>query len=136
MAKNQWDTVDDLAAEDIIDSRDMEKAIDELEGLVQETEDAEENGDNPNPMDEEQMALLKALKEARDCCGREWIHGVAFIRESYFKEYAEQLADDIGAIDKDAKWPANHIDWDAAADALKQDYSSCKINGVDYWFRD
>lgn len=31
------------------------------------------------------------------------------------EEFAEQLAEDIGAVDRNATWPNNHIDWEAAA---------------------
>ena len=81
-------------------------------------------------------ALLKALRETRDCCGREWIHGVQFIRDSYFEDHARELADDIGAIDKDAKWPCSCIDWEEAADQLKQDYSTTEIGGISFHYRD
>jgi hypothetical protein len=35
-------------------------------------------------------------------------------------EWAEQMAEDIGAIDRNATWPKNHIDWEAAAQELLQ----------------
>jgi hypothetical protein len=46
------------------------------------------------------------------------------VLDSYFIEYAEQLADDIGAIGRDA-----------AADALKQDYTEVTFGGHTYWWR-
>lgn len=58
-----------------------------------------------------------------------------FIEEEYFPTYAEELASDIGAIPADAKWPANHIDWAAAADELKTDYASVEFNGKTYLYR-
>lgn len=57
------------------------------------------------------------------------------IRDSYFTTYAEELADDIGAIDRDARWPLNHIDWEAAASELQMDYTSVTLDGIDYWIR-
>lgn len=41
------------------------------------------------------------------------------------EEYAENLADDIGAIDGDAKWPMMYIDWERAARDL--------VLGGDVW---
>lgn len=38
------------------------------------------------------------------------------------REFAEQLADDLGAVPDDAQWPLNHIDWDSAARELSMDY--------------
>jgi hypothetical protein len=59
----------------------------------------------------------------------------ALIRDSYFEDYARQLAEDIGAIDSKASWPNNHIDWEDATDALKQDYTEVDFDGVSYWIR-
>lgn len=81
---------------------------------------------------------LKALQELCDDAegySDDWTHGATLIRDSYFKEYAEQLADDIGAIDRKAGWPLTHIDWEAAADELKQDSTSVEFDGVEYWVR-
>lgn len=52
-----------------------------------------------------------------------------------FKEYAQELAENTGAIEKDFKWPAYCIDWEWAARELKMDYSSVEVDGTDYWFR-
>lgn len=123
----------DISSQDIINSRDMEKIIDELEDIEGAAKDEDEPGE---PLTEEQAEVLKALRAVRDECGSEWRHGVTYIRESYWKEYAQELADDIGAIPKDTGWPVSYIDWDAAADALLQDYSTTDIGGVDFHYRD
>lgn len=62
-------------------------------------------------------------------------HGESLIRDSYFEEYAEQLADDIGAIDRNAKWPVNCIDWEKAARELQYDYTEVDFDGEAYWIR-
>lgn len=82
----------------------------------------------------EELRTLKALEEEA-ASSPDWTYGETLIRDSYFREYAEQLADDLGAVDRDARWPVCYIDWDAAADALKQDYSSVDFDGVTYWIR-
>ena len=51
------------------------------------------------------------------------------IAESYFETYAQELAEDIGAIPSDLQWPVRHIDWEAAADELSQDYSEFDFDG-------
>jgi hypothetical protein len=51
------------------------------------------------------------------------------------EQTGSELAEDIGAIDRNASWPATYIDWEAAADSLKADYSSIDFNGEDYWIR-
>ena len=81
----------------------------------------------------EEAAELKALKaladDAEGYCD-DWKHGAALIRDSYFEAYAREMAEDIGAT-----WPNDHINWEAAADALKQDYTSADFGGVEYWVR-
>lgn len=39
------------------------------------------------------------------------------------EDFAQQIAEDIGAIDKNAGWPNNCIDWEYAAKELMWDYS-------------
>lgn len=81
-----------------------------------------------------ELKVLKALAEEGES-SPDWSYGEALISDSYFEEYAEQLAEDIGAIDRDAKWPLNHIDWSAAAEQLKQDYMNVDFDGQTYWIR-
>lgn len=60
---------------------------------------------------------------------------VTLIRDSYFKEYAQELAEEIGAIPDDASWPCRCIDWEKAAWELRMDYTSADFDGQTYWFR-
>jgi hypothetical protein len=55
------------------------------------------------------------------------------IREDYFTEYAQELAEDIGAVPREIGWPLYHIDWEAAADALKRDYMTVEFLGQTYY---
>lgn len=110
----------------VIDSRDIIARIRELERDT-DNEIASED-------DAEELRVLRALQdEAGPYC--EWADGATLIRDSYFVEYAQELAEDIGAIGHDLPWPACHIDWDAAADALKMDYTSVEFDGETYWVR-
>jgi len=62
-------------------------------------------------------------------------NGVYFIDEDYFEDYAKELAYDIGAISNDLEWPCTHIDWDAAADDLRADYTEVEFEGNTYLVR-
>lgn len=114
-------------AEDIIDSRDVIERIEELEDMA-------EDGDLDEDGTDELKALQALAKEAANYAP-DWEHGEALIRESYFVEYAEQLAEDIGAINRDAPWPQSHIDWEAAARELRIDYTDVDFDGVTYLIR-
>lgn len=136
-------------SEDIIDSRDIIARIEQLENEQTdlltnedgETVTVEELSDDARKAfyawEEENAHELDALRSLREGAesSPDWEYGETLIRDSYFEEYARDLAEDIGAIQKDAAWPNNHIDWEAAADALKQDYSCVSFDGVDFWIR-
>ena len=57
------------------------------------------------------------------------------IADSYFEDYARELAADIGAIDDSYSWPASCIDWKMAAEHLQMDYQSVSFEGREYWIR-
>jgi len=110
--------------DDILDSRDIMARIEELE----------ESGEDRTEQETEELRALQALTE--EACGSpDWEHGETLIRDTYFKSYAQELAEDIGAIDRNASWPSRCIDWEQAADELKQDYFSADFDGVTYWIR-
>jgi hypothetical protein len=118
--------------DEIIDSRDVIARIEELEEEQTRLEDAE---DGPFPEDDAQeLAALKALANQGGYIG-DWKYGATLINDDYFEEYARELAEDIGAISDDAKWPATCIDWGKAANELKMDYTSIDFAGSTYWVR-
>jgi hypothetical protein len=123
-------------SEDIIDSRDVIARIGWLEGEDCGDEKACDLDDCPRHVEDaaEELRQLKELDEEGSGLA-DWPHGETLIRDSYFEDYAEQYADGVGAINAAAGWPLNHIDWEAAADELKMDYTSIKFGDVTYWAR-
>lgn len=131
--------------DDVIDSRDVIERIEELQNerddleLLLEEEETylygceackewdEENGD-------ELRALLALQEEAEGYCP-DWTYGAQLIRDSYFVEYAQELAEDCGDFDNAARWPYNCIDWERAARELQYDYAAVDFDGVTYWVR-
>ena len=84
-----------------------------------------------------ELKALKALAaEAEGYCP-DWEHGETLIRESHFKDYAQELAEDCGMIKTDVsgQWPYTCIDWDQAARELKMDYTELEYDGVAYLAR-
>ena len=88
---------------------------------------------------EELQTLENLLKELKGYGGDEQWGGdwypATLIRYSHFEDYAQELAEECGLVDVDAKWPNNCIDWGKAACELQGDYSSVDYDGVTYWFR-
>lgn len=86
---------------------------------------------------DENQEEFNALESIVDECSGygDFEHGETLISEEYFPQYAEDFASDMGAIDRNANWPLNHIDWNAAADDLKTDYTATEIEGTTFYFR-
>jgi hypothetical protein len=134
--------------DDVIDSRDVIARIEELEGERDSFEIDAEILDEPdtignvevewaiqNEDDAKELKVLIELAEEAEGYASDWRYGETLIRDSYFEDYARQLAEDIGAIKENASWPNNYIDWEAASEALKLDYTSVEFDGVTYWVR-
>lgn len=86
-------------------------------------------------LDEDEQEELRILQEVKDevegYC--DWKGGEGLIRDSYFENYAQELAENIGAVERNVTWPP--IDWERAAEELKMDYTSVDFDGVEYWVR-
>lgn len=143
-------------SKNILDSRDLEQ---ELADLLEQFEDWRSNLTDEeihklaetlqievseltdedfrlewNSSDGERIAEIQKLKDEIF----NWNDGVTFIKDSYFEEFAEDEADQLGYFqncDKNA-WPYNCIDWGEAASQLQYDYSSVEFDGLTYWYRD
>ncbi len=112
-------------SQDTLDSRDIEERIEELEddNVIQKL-DAE---------DSTELAILRELRAEVQDNNTEWSDGVQLIRDSYFVEYAQELAEDIGQTVSAEKWPFNNIDWSSAARELQMDYTEVSFDGIAYW---
>jgi hypothetical protein len=121
----------DLTA-DIIDIRDIIARVEELEEL-------QEAGEHLQTPDCELTMLLSVLDDLQGMGGDEQWRGdwypVTLIRDSYFTQYAQELAEDIGAVKADAQWPHTCIDWEHAARELQYDYTAVDIGDLTYWTR-
>ena len=144
-------------SDDVIDSRDVIARIEELQDAKEEfvlNESMIPEDVNPNPSWEEvaiasndaesrwedtdegqELKSLLALQDQAEGYASDWKYGESLIRDSYFEDYAKELAEDTGAIDKNLSWPNNCIDWKQAARELQMDYTSVEFDGVTYWIR-
>jgi len=112
--------------EDIIDSRDV---IDRIEWLEDERDGLGINDEEVDELDELQRLALEGDNLSN------WLDGVTLIRDSYFKEYAQDYADDCGYLAGTQSWPYDCIDWDRAARELQMDFTSIEFDGITYWTR-
>lgn len=150
-------------SQDIIDSRDVIARISELEGRLEDEHNSQVKEDEANNAsaadDNDKVIVITDFEEwlklgvdngedecvelvtlrafAEEASGvADWRHGEAFIRDSYFEEYAWDLAEDLyGKELSEPRWPFDCIDWGRAADALLADYSAYDFDGVTYYAR-
>ena len=64
----------------------------------------------------------------------DWTANITLIDEGDFEEYAQEYARETGSRDLDS-WPNEHIDWEAAAEALAVDYQSVDYKETTYLYR-
>lgn len=134
--------------DDTIDVRDIIARVEELREERDDLQTALDGGsqEDVNALAEwetdnaEELAELESLLDDLNGMGgdEQWEgdwYPVTLIRDSYFQDYAQELAEDCGMIDTNAKWPMTCIDWEKAARELQWDYSSVGVNGVTYWTR-
>jgi hypothetical protein len=126
----------------LIDTRDLHDRYNELQEKIENAEmEWVERGeeDSPKPeaadvLDTEELSDWEELSDMEDGISDFW-YGETLIPDDEFTEYAEELADDLGLTPRDAGWPVTHIDWEAAADALRQDYTEYEWQGTTYLAR-
>ena len=127
----------DLRA-DVIDVRDIIERIEEIDRMADDVNDPAWRNENESEA-EEFDALHAIMAELAGEGGDEQWRGewypLTLIRDSYMEDYARELSEDIGAIDRNATWPNNYIDWEAATDALRMDYTAIEIDGITYQYR-
>ena len=109
---------------DILDSREIIDRIAELKAEDERDEDEQQ----------ELNGLVNLAKQLEGYCD-DWGYGVTLIHDTYFEDYAKELAWEIGAISPDHTWPLNCIDWEQAARDLQMDYTYATFNGEIYWAR-
>jgi hypothetical protein len=114
---------------DYIDTRDLVKRLDEIDTEVEEAQETQD-ADTEKELRVEQTEI----EAVEDYC-EDFRHGETLIPEDEFQEYARELAEDIGAIDRDAVWPLGCIDWKQAADELAMDYTLIEYRGQSFYVR-
>lgn len=119
--------------QDVIDSREVIERLAELAAAWMD----HANDPAAPALDDFEQAELETLTNLADQSDGidDWQYGVALIRESYFQDYAQDLAEDIGALPRERSWPNYCIDWEWAARELRMDYTSVDFDGVEYLVR-
>ena len=148
------DCIDDLTRNNIIDSRDIEALLEEFknttttctncdgEGSITIEGGIEDTCVDCNGVGEVidwELVDKDEYKEVSELCDaqptEDWIYGSTLVREDHWEDYAREYAEDIGALDDNARWPADCIDWEKAASELAMDYTTIEFGGHDWYAR-
>lgn len=134
--------------DDIVNRRDIEDRIDELESERTDFLDntcAEAKLDELDDGYDELREESTAIWEKQTDEGREWRTltdvleemGDAdyLVSERYFPKYIKETLEDCGDIPRNFPWYIE-IDWDATAENVKSDYSELEWDGHTYLYRD
>lgn len=114
-----------------IDTREL---LDELRGLVGGDED-HWDAEVVAELDDDEKERAEEIRTVLDEIGDEARYGAQMIREDSFVEYAQEFAEEVGAVNSDNAWPVYCIDWNRAADELRVDYTSVTFDGHDWLVR-
>lgn len=107
---------------------DLRSAVENWTEIVNARQEEERRDEYPGLEDISRLGELEALFGGLG----EGARYETAIRESDFEEYAEELAEETGAIDREQNWPNYCIDWERAARDLAMDYTSFEFEGVSY----
>lgn len=139
----------------IIDTRDLNERMEELQELRDTLEAVRDErkflGDSPSSTKKEIDDADLAVKEAElDFCETEaaelkeleelesevseWRDGNTLIHESEFVDYCKGLCEDCGDVPRNIPHYIE-INWEAAADNIKSDYSEVTYQGETYYVR-
>ena len=126
---NMTDIIDSLMNDCMIDGRDIQERIDELEALDAPTE--EESA--------ELTDLVAFLHEAMQY-NSDADEGETIIAESHFVDYIKYMIDDCYDLPAEltsGDWPYRHItiNYEAAAEEAKADYAELTFRGRNFYIQ-
>lgn len=133
-------TIDDFDGADFFDVRDVIARFEELESERNDLSKTKRKTFDASSESEEYAALQELLNNLKGDGGDHQWRGdwypVTLIRDSYFEDYAREMASNLyGREIDEAKWPFDCINWEKAATSLQQDYSSVGFRGDIYCYR-
>lgn len=126
----------DLTSASTFTGSDVEDLIDTLTDERDDLEDQDaDDDDNDGEIEvlNEQIKMLKEFLEELQANSSDWRHETV-IADDHFVAYAQDIADELSDADF-MQWPFDCIDWEKAADRLKEDYNSADLDGEEFWIR-
>ena len=136
MTTQTIETTEITSSADIIDVRDVIARVEALEATLPPSDESD-GLDNDERL--ELATLIALLDDLRGNGGDEQYQGdwypITLIADSYFADYAQELAEECGDLDREMRWPFTCIDWEKAARELQMDYTTTDFDGETFWYR-
>jgi flagellar hook-basal body complex protein FliE len=132
--KTSKSSTDELS---LTEEEEFEETLEELQEAIDEAQEALDQFNQSYEKDELDL-LTEVIAEGEDA--PDWNHGTAIIHENYFTQYTQDLIEDTCELPKEfisGQWPWSHvsIDFESAAEELKQDYKTIDADGQTYYLR-
>lgn len=133
---------EEIASLDYFDSRDVVERVTRLNERIENHGDMFTSEEMAHVRLERLVlhALLEELENDMPTSFGEPIStdtnsGVQGFAAHYAEEYAEEYAYETGAVER-GSWVERYIDWEKAAEDLKEDYTEVEILGHTFYLRD
>lgn len=117
-------------SEDYLNSSDIIARINELEGeLFDEDKNLVEGYDHEEFQEYEN---LKVINDEGEKYIEDWTYGATLVSEDAWVDYATDYIQEAYYGVTWTDFPYSHMDWEAAADELREDYYEIEIDGETY----
>ena len=135
------------STDNIIDSRDVAKRLEELEADrdmylsdIEEAKNLEEENTYINALEWFDTEYIDEIYELRELMNdimelRGWEYGLTLVHEDYFTKFVIQELKDVGDLPRDLPWYIE-IDEEATVNNLKDEYIPIEFDNTTYYVRE
>lgn len=136
-AKENFEDFLKVADEELKENDDFEDRCASFREAINDAQDALNEFDQSFDRDELDL-LTEVISQGED--SPDWSYGEGLIKDSYFTDYITDLINDCYELPKgmtSGDWPWRHMsmDYEAAAEEAKGDYTEINAGGETYWIR-
>jgi len=135
------------STDNIIDSRDVAKRLEDLEADrdmylsdIEEAKNLEEENTYINALEWFDTEYIDEINELRELMNdimelRGWEDGLTLVHEDYFTKFVIQELKDVGDLPRDLPWYIE-IDEEATVNNLKDEYIPIEFDNTTYYVRE
>lgn len=118
--------------DNFINKEDLEESIQDLTDEIEYLSIEEDVEGALAATSHDRLELIALKEEAEKYCD-DWSYGAVLINDNFFEAFTKEMADDLFEIPDE--WPFRCIDWEQAANELRDDYTIIEFRGIDFLCR-